>query len=64
MLLDGHIPSNLPPFVIQAVIVAAGCLALYVAFKIGFVVLKILLGLAGLALLGGSIWWFFFRINH
>jgi hypothetical protein len=64
MLLSGYIPSNLSPSVIQAAIVAAGCLALYVAFKLGFVVLKILLGLAGLALLGGSIWWFFFRINH
>ncbi len=61
MLLNGHIPSNLSLPVIQAAIIAAGCLVLYVAFKLGYIVLKILLGVAGLALLGGSTWWFFFK---
>jgi hypothetical protein len=45
----------------RVVMVAAGCLVLFVAFKVGHFLLKILFGLAGLALLGGSIWWFFFR---
>jgi hypothetical protein len=38
-----------------------GCLVLYVAFKVGRFLLQILFGLVGLALLGGSVWWFFFR---
>jgi hypothetical protein len=64
MLLNGHIPSNLSSPLAEAAIVAAGCVVLYVAFKLGYVMLKVLLGLAGLALLGGSIWWFFLRTNH
>ncbi len=37
---------------------------LYAAVKVGYVLLKIVLGLAGLALLGGSIWWFFSGMHH
>jgi hypothetical protein len=37
---------------------------LYVAFKIGFVILKIVLGLAGLALLGGASWWLLSGMHH
>ena len=46
------------------VIVAAGCLLLYVAVKIGYVILKVVLGLAALALLGGPIWWFLSAVDH
>ena len=45
-------------------VVVAGCLVLYVAFKIGFVILKIVLGLAGLALLAGACWWFLSGMHH
>jgi hypothetical protein len=54
----------LPASVVQVAIVAAGCLLLYVAVKIGYAILKMLLGLAGLALLGGAIWWFLSGVNH
>ena len=49
---------------VQVAVVVAGCLVLYVAFKIGFVILKIVLGLAGLALLGGASWWFLSGMHH
>jgi hypothetical protein len=45
----------------KVVMVLAGCLVLFVAFKVGGFILKILFGLAGLALLVGSFWWFFSR---
>lgn len=38
--------------------ILAGCLILFVALKIGNILLKILIGLVGLALLGGVIWLF------
>ena len=43
-------------------IILAGCLILFVALKIGNIILKILTGLVGLALLGGAIW--LFLANH
>ena len=49
---------------VQVAVVVAGCLVLYVAFKIGFVILKIVLGLAGLALLGGASWWLLSGMHH
>ena len=49
---------------VQVAVVVAGCLVLFVAFKIGFVILKIVLGLAALALLGGAIWWFLSGMHH
>ncbi len=49
---------------VQVAVVLIGCLALYVAFKIGMVVLKIALGLVALVLLGGASWWFLSGINH
>ena len=64
MLLIAQIPANLPAPVVQLVIVAVGCLLLYVAVKIGYVILKMLVGLAGLALLVGAIWWFWSGMNH
>ena len=64
MLLIAQIPASLPASVVQVAIVAVGCLLLYVAIKIGHVILEMLLGLAGLALLGGAIWWFMSGMNH
>ena len=64
MLCIGQITTNLSPLVVQVVIVAAGCLLLYVAVKIGYVILKVVLGLAALALLGGAIWWFLSAVHH
>ena len=49
---------------VQVAVVVAGCLVLYVTFKIGFFILKIALGLVALALLGGATWWFLSGINH
>jgi hypothetical protein len=46
---------------VKVAMVVAGCLVLYIASKVGLFVLKILFGLASFALLGGAIWWFFFR---
>jgi uncharacterized membrane protein YGL010W len=60
----GQIPASLPAPVVQVVVVAVGCLLLYVAVKIGYVILKVVLGLAALALLGGAIWWFWSGMNH
>jgi hypothetical protein len=64
MLFIAQIPASLPASVVQVAIVAVGCLLLYVAIKIGHVILEMLLGLAGLALLGGAIWWFMSGMNH
>ena len=60
MVLLAQITSMSSPAV-QAAMVAAGCVVLYVAAKIGYVILKIILGLAGLALLGGAVWWCFLK---
>jgi hypothetical protein len=64
MAVIGQITTNLSSPVLQVAIVAVACLVLYAAVKIGYVMLKIALGLAGLALLGGSIWWFFSGMHH
>ena len=55
MILIGQITTHMSSPVVQIAMVAAGCIVLYVAFKIGGVILKVLLGLA---LLAGVIWWF------
>jgi len=64
MVLFGQITNNLSSPAVQVAVVVAGCLVLYVAFKIGLVVLKIALGLVVLVLLGGAIWWFLSGISH
>jgi hypothetical protein len=53
--------TNLSSPVAKVIVVIAGCLVVYAAFKVGSFILKIVFGLAGLALLGGAIWWFFLR---
>ena len=37
---------------------AGGLLALFVAFKVGRFIFKVLFGLVALALLAGAVWWF------
>ena len=64
MLLIAQIPDSLPAPVVQVVIVAAGCLLLYVAVKSGYVILKVALGLVALTLPGGAIWWVWSGMNH
>jgi hypothetical protein len=64
MIHFGQISANTPSPAVQVAVVVAGCLVLYVAFKIGFVILKILLDLAALALPGGAIWWFLSGMHH
>ena len=55
MALFGQITTNMTPPVVQAGILAAGAIVLFIAVKIGGFILKMLLGLAAL---GGVIWWF------
>jgi hypothetical protein len=64
MIYIGQITTSMSSPAVQIAAVVAGCLVLYVAFKIGLVILKILLGLVALALLGGATWWFLSGINH
>jgi uncharacterized membrane protein YGL010W len=64
MIHIGQISANMSSPAVQVAVVVAGCLVLFVAFKIGFVILKIVLGLAALALLGGAIWWFLSGMHH
>ena len=64
MIHIGQISANMSSPAVQVAVVVARCLVLYVAFKIGFVILKIVLSLAGLALLGGAIWWFLSGMHH
>ena len=64
MIHFGQISANMSSPAVQVAVVVAGCLVLYVAFKLGFVILKIALGLAGLALLGGAGWWLLSGMHH
>ena len=64
MVHIGQITTSMSSPAVQVAVVVAGCLVLYVAFKIGMVILKIVLGLAGLALLGGASWWFLSGMHH
>ena len=60
----GQISANMSSPAVEVAVVVVGCLVLYAAFKIGLVILKIVLGLAGLALLGGASWWFLSGMHH
>ena len=42
-------------------LVVVGCLALFVAIKVGRFLLRVIFGLLALALLGGAVWWFLLR---
>jgi hypothetical protein len=41
--------------------VLGGIVVLFVAMRVGQVVIKLLFGLIGLAILGGAAWWFLLR---
>jgi len=49
--------SELSP-VLKAAMVLGGIIALFVAMKVGQVMIRLLFGLIGLAILGGAVWWF------
>ena len=46
---------------LKAAIVLGGIIALFIAIRIGQVMIRLLFGLLGLALLGGTVWWFLAR---
>jgi hypothetical protein len=65
MIHFGQISANMSSPAVQVAVVVAGCLVLYVAFKIGYVILKIVIGSGGaLALLGGACWWLLSGMHH
>jgi len=49
--------SDLSP-ILKVAIALGGVVALFVAIKVGAVLMKLLFGLIGLALLGGAVCWF------
>jgi hypothetical protein len=61
MEIVGQITPNLSSPAAKVVLVIVGCVALYLAIKIGHFLLRILFGLVGLALIGLVIWWFLHR---
>ena len=46
---------------LKIAIVVAGIVALFVALKVGQVIIRLLFGLIGIALLGGAVWWFLLK---
>jgi len=60
MVLFGQITTNMTSPVVLLAILAAGAIVLLVAVKIGGFIMKLLLGLAAIAL----IWWFVAKIIH
>jgi hypothetical protein len=47
--------------VLKVATVLGGIIALFVAMRVGQVLIKLLFGVIGLAILGGAVWWFFLR---
>ena len=45
----------------MAVIAVVGIVALLIATKVGHAILKLILGLMGIAALAAAVWWFFLR---
>jgi len=52
--------SELSP-VLKAATVLGGIIALFIAIRVGQVLIRLLFGLIGLALLSGAVWWFLVR---
>jgi hypothetical protein len=52
--------SELSP-VLKVATVLGGIIAPFVAMKVGQVMIRLLFGLIGLAVLGGAVWWFLLR---
>jgi len=53
--------SELSPTLLRVAAVLGGIIALFVAIKVGQLMIRLLFGLIGLALLGGAAWWFLVR---
>jgi hypothetical protein len=47
--------------VLKVATVLGGIIALFVAMRVGQVLIKLFFGVIGLAILGGAVWWFFLR---
>jgi hypothetical protein len=47
--------------ILKAVVVVGGLIALCVAVKVGQLVVRLLFGFIGLALIGAAVWWFLVR---
>lgn len=52
--------SELSP-VLKVATVLGGIIVLFVAMRVGQVLIKLFFGVIGLAILGGAVWWFFLR---
>jgi len=52
--------SDLSP-ALKAATLLGGIIALFIAIKVGQVMIRLLFGLIGLALLAGTVWWFLVR---
>ena len=57
----GQITSSEQSVVWLIVITVVGVIVIYAAIKIAHFILKLALGLIGLALMAGAVWWFFLR---
>jgi hypothetical protein len=56
-----HITTSEFSPALKAATVLGGIIALFVAIRVGQVLIKLLFGLIGLAILGGAAWWFLAR---
>ena len=61
MNLDIPVTNHLPPAVVKGIVVLLAVLVIYLGIKIAHFVIKMGFILLGLALVGGLIWWEFFR---
>ena len=61
MDINGKISTNLSSTAANVVLIVVGCLVLYVAFRVGHFLLKMLFGLLGVALLVTVFWWLFLK---
>jgi hypothetical protein len=43
------------------IIVVVGVVALFLGIKLGYAILRLVLGLIGLAAIVGAVWWFFLK---
>lgn len=55
-----YLPKEMSPWMIAGLVLAALVVG-YCAMKVGKLILQVLLGLAFFALVGGAVWYFFFR---
>jgi hypothetical protein len=61
MNIFGQVTMNEFSPALKVATVLGGVIALFVAMKIGQIMIKLLFGLIGLALFGGAAWWFLAR---